>query len=150
LRSRHPKLVLRLVGDSPPRGLARDGVEVIGRVPDVTPYLDAAAVVVAPLSWGGGMRVKVLEALGAGKAVVATALAIEGLDLIDGEHVVLAETDEDFAAAIDALLANADLRAALAKRARAWAAANVATERSARAYEALYDSLDDSGGVGGR
>jgi glycosyltransferase involved in cell wall biosynthesis len=140
LRSLHPSLVLRLVGPSPPEDLAGDGVDLTGRVPDVTPYLDAATVVVAPLSSGGGMRVKVLEALGAGKAVVATALAVEGLDLVGGEHVALAETDDEFVQAIDALLRDPNGRAAVAAHARAWAAASGLTKRSVEAYEALYDS----------
>jgi glycosyltransferase involved in cell wall biosynthesis len=92
---------LDLVGDNPPpelREMASPVVNVTGRVPDVTPYLDRASLVVVPLRMGGGMRVKVLEALGAGKAVVASHLATEGLDLVDGQHVVHAETDDEFAA----------------------------------------------------
>ncbi len=142
LRERHPELVLHLVGENPPAGLTGDGVVVTGRVPDVTPYLDAAAVVAAPLASGGGMRVKVLEALAAGKALVASARAIEGLDLLSGEQVIVAESDGEFADAISTLLGDDGARAALAGRARAWAVASLAAEESARAYEALYDSLD--------
>jgi glycosyltransferase involved in cell wall biosynthesis len=142
LRERHPELVLYLVGENPPPGLTGDGVVVTGRVPDVTPYLDAAAVVAAPLGSGGGMRVKVLEALAAGKALVASSLAIEGLDLVSGEQVLVAESDAEFADAISALLGDDGVRAALAARARAWAVASLAVEHSAQAYEALYDSLD--------
>jgi glycosyltransferase involved in cell wall biosynthesis len=142
LRERHPELVLQLVGESPPAGLTGDGVVITGRVPDVTPYLDAAAVVAAPLGSGGGMRVKVLEALAAGKALVASSRAIEGLDLVSGEQVVVAESDTEFVDAISALLADEDARAALAGRARAWAVASLAAEQSTQAYEALYDSLN--------
>jgi glycosyltransferase involved in cell wall biosynthesis len=144
LRERHPDLVLHLVGENPPVGLAGDGVVVTGRVPDVTPYLDAAAVVAAPLGSGGGMRVKVLEALAAGKALVASPRAIEGLDLVSGEQVLVAESDAEFADAITTLLGDEGARAALAERARAWAVATLVAEQSARAYEALYDSLDDA------
>lgn len=142
LRERHPELVLQLVGENPSPGLTGDGVVVTGRVPDVTPYLDAAAVVAAPLASGGGMRVKVLEALAAGKALVASSRAIEGLDLVSEEHVLVAESDAEFADAISTLLGDERARAALAGRARAWAVANLAAEQSAQAYEALYDSLD--------
>ncbi len=65
-----PGINLHIVGDQPTtqiRELANDNIVVTGRVPDVTPFLDRAAVVVVPLRMGGGLRVKVKEALAAGK-----------------------------------------------------------------------------------
>jgi glycosyltransferase involved in cell wall biosynthesis len=88
------------------------------------------------------MRVKVLEALAAGKPLVASSLAIEGLDLVSGQQVLVAGSDAEFADAISALLGDDGVRAALAVRARAWAVASLAVEHSVQAYEALYDSLD--------
>ena len=144
--ARYPGLILHIVGDQPARQLwqrVSPNVIVTGRVPEVTSYLDRAAVVVAPLRLGGGMRVKVLEALAAGKAVVASPRAVEGLNLADGEQVVLAESDEQFAEAIVQLLADSEQRASLAARARAWACAHLSWEASITAYEALYQSLID-------
>ena len=86
VRARHAAARLRLVGAEVPASvlaLAGDGVEVFANVPDVTPFLERASVVVAPLRMGSGMRVKVLEALAAGKALVATPLAVEGLAILD-------------------------------------------------------------------
>jgi glycosyltransferase involved in cell wall biosynthesis len=123
------------------RARAGENVLVTGRVPDVAPYLDHAAVVAVPLRLGGGMRVKVLEALAAGKAVVASRLAIEGLELTDGDQVVLADTDQQFCHAIGGLLGDPERRVALAQRARAWACANLGWENSVAAYETLYTSL---------
>ena len=68
-------------------------------------------MVVAPLRLGGGTRVKVLEALAAGKAVVASPLAAEGIGAVDGEHLLLAESDEELADATTRLLADPDARA---------------------------------------
>jgi glycosyltransferase involved in cell wall biosynthesis len=114
----------------------------------VTPYLDRAAVVVVPLRMGGGMRVKVLEALAAGKAVVASRLAVEGLDVVDGKQILLAETDKQFIDAIVQLLYYTERRTALAVCARAWACANLGWEGSIAAYDALYESLiQRSGGA---
>jgi glycosyltransferase involved in cell wall biosynthesis len=144
VRTRRPEVVLDVVGADPPRELrARASAHVIvsGTVPDVTPYLDRATVVVAPLRRGGGMRVKILEALAAGKATVASPLAVEGLNLVDGEHVLVAETDADFAARIGQLLDDRVLRLALAARAREWARARTGWERIVGAYEALYGQL---------
>lgn len=144
IRARCPGVVLRIIGDAPPpalRVLACDGIVVAGRVPDVVPELARAAVVVAPLRQGGGMRVKVLEALAAGKAVVASPLAAAGLDTTAAEVLVLADTDADFADAVVALLTDPDRRAALARRARIWAVDNLGWDRAAVAYEALYARL---------
>ena len=87
------------------------------------------------------MRVKVLEALAAGKAVIASRLAVDGLDVDDGVHVALAETDEQFIATILRLLDEPACRAALATRARMWGCANLDWERPLVAYEALYERL---------
>ncbi len=144
LRRHFPKLLLHVVGDNPPsriRAMAGENVIITGRVPDTGPYLDHAALMVAPLRLGGGMRVKVLEGLAAGKALVASPLAVEGLDLADGVQVVLAETDQEFCDAIGGLLSDPERRATIARRARAWACANLGWEKSVAAYERLYDSL---------
>jgi glycosyltransferase involved in cell wall biosynthesis len=83
-----PGLQAFVVGPRPPAGLRRmedAGTFVTGAVVAVDPYLERASVVVAPVWSGGGMRVKVLEALAAGKALVATPLALEGLEVVAGE-----------------------------------------------------------------
>jgi glycosyltransferase involved in cell wall biosynthesis len=110
-------------------------------VPSVTPYLNESAVVVLPIRLGGGMRVKLLEALAAGKAVVASPRAIAGLDVEAGMQLEVAETDDDFAAAVVALLADESRRVAVAGRARAWAAANLGWDVSVQRYDELYRSL---------
>jgi glycosyltransferase involved in cell wall biosynthesis len=87
------------------------------------------------------MRVKVMEALAYGKAIVATPLALEGLDLHDGEHILVAETDDEFADAIVGLLEDTDRRRALARSARRWAEAHLDADKQVQAYEALYSSV---------
>jgi polysaccharide biosynthesis protein PslH len=144
VRRQYPELELYIVGNEPPpqlKAAAGSGITVIGWVPDVTPYLAQAAVCVAPLRLGGGMRVKMLEALAAGKAIVASSLAAEGLDLTNGEQLYLAETDADFVARISQLLKEPERRTALAGRARLWACANLGWESAVAAYEALYEEL---------
>lgn len=150
LRERWPGLRLSLVGAGPPerlRGMAGGGVEVAGWVPDLAPRLDRAAVVVAPLRRGGGMRVKTAEALAAGKAVVGTPLAFEGLDVVSGTHALVATGADALAAAVSRLLGDPARRGAMARAARAWAAAHLGPDRTAAAYEALHDSLAREGGA---
>jgi len=144
VRAELPDAALWIVGADPPPALGLEragGIELTGRVPEVTPYLDAAAVFAAPLRLGGGMRVKVLEALAAGKAVVASPRAVDGLDVTNGDQVLLADTDQEFAVAIVRLLREPERRVELARRARAWAAANLGQERATLAFEQLYASL---------
>lgn len=134
VRQRCPDAELHLVGDGA-IDLSGPGVTVTGRVPSVEPWLDRAAVVAAPLSTGGGMRVKVLEALAAGKAVVASPLAAEGLH---GAPLLLADGDEETAAAIVSLIEDRDRRVALATRAREW---SLARTGPVEAFENLYERL---------
>ncbi len=90
-----------LVGTGAPpeiRALAHvPGVEFVGEVDAIDPWYERADAVVVPVRAGGGTRIKLLEALAHRRPVVATSLAAEGLDLIDGEHVLLANRPLPFA-----------------------------------------------------
>jgi glycosyltransferase involved in cell wall biosynthesis len=144
VRARVPSATLRLIGSHASghvQHLDGGGVSVAADVPDVRPYLDSAALFAAPIRQGGGMRVKILEALAYGKAIVASPLALEGLDVKDGEHVVVAETDAEFENAIVELLNDPARRKAIATAARRWAEAHLDSETQVRAYEALYTSI---------
>lgn len=87
------------------------------------------------------MRMKVLETLAAGKALVATPLAVAGLDVRDGDHVLLAEGPAAFADAVSGLLDDPQARADLGRQARAWALEQPDWDAVATRYEHLYDSL---------
>jgi glycosyltransferase involved in cell wall biosynthesis len=144
VRSELPDARLTIVGASPTPevlALAADGVSVPGRVPEVAPYMDQAAVVVAPIRDGGGMRVKVLEALAAGKAVVATPVAVEGLDVTSGEQLEIAASADEFSLALTRLLRDESRRTALAQSARAWACEHLGWGEAISRYEALYSEL---------
>jgi glycosyltransferase involved in cell wall biosynthesis len=140
IRRQRPDAVLRLVGERPPDVTAREGVEAMGRVTDVRPFLDEAAVVVAPARLGAGMRVKVADALIAGKAVVASPLAVEGFGLEAGRHAIVADSAA-FANAVSSLLADRARRIELGRNAREWARENLRWERALDAYDALYARL---------
>jgi glycosyltransferase involved in cell wall biosynthesis len=147
VRRQRPDVVIEIVGEAP-RALARrlrvPGVVVAGVVPEVGPHLDRAAVVAVPARLGGGMRVKVVQTLAAGKALVATARAVEGLDLVPGRHALIAETDDEFADAITGLLNDPERRRALGMAARAWAGVHLRWEDVRASYDELYASLEGS------
>ena len=145
-----PEARLELVGHAPGdavRALAGGAVTVHASVPDVTPYLDHAAVVVAPIRIGGSMRMKVLESLAAGKALVASPRAAEGVEELAGEQLLVAENTEEMADALASLLLDPARRRGLAESARRWAESNLGWERGVAAFEELYDTL---GGIRGR
>ena len=140
LRASGAQASLRVVGPwAPPavRALGCQDVHVTGAVDDLRPVLQAAAVVLAPLRTGGGMRMKVLEGMALGKAVVTTPRGAEGLGG-DGElPLAVAETADEIATLTARLLADPRLRSDLGERARAF----VVEHHSARAYAARLEQV---------
>jgi glycosyltransferase involved in cell wall biosynthesis len=86
------------------------GASVHGSVPDIRPFLEEAAVIVVPLRVGGGSRLKILEAFASGKAVVSTAVGVEGIEAVDGQHLLVADDPAGFAGAVERLLREPSLR----------------------------------------
>jgi len=82
----------------------REGIQVTGWVPSINPFLHAAAVHVVPLRMGSGTRLKILQAMAAGQAVVSTSIGAQGLRVSDGVELRLADTADDFARAVIELL----------------------------------------------
>jgi glycosyltransferase involved in cell wall biosynthesis len=112
VRAVRPDARLLLVGRQPApavRGLAGPDVEVTGTVPDAQPFLARARCTVAPLSAGGGSRLKILESLAAGRPVVSTRVGAEGLDDLVSHGIVIADDPRSFANAVIALLDDANL-----------------------------------------
>jgi len=139
-----PAARLRLVGAQPPpsvRALAGERVDVVADVADTTPELARAAVVALPLRLGGGMRVKTLEALGAGKAVVATEVGLRGTGVVDSGGALVAESTGDFARAVVSLLEDRERRRDLGAAARVWAEAHSVWEPYVQRHEDLLRSL---------
>jgi polysaccharide biosynthesis protein PslH len=108
-----PEAKFRIVGRNPDRRvqkLACNSIEVTGRVPAVIDHLREAAVVIVPLRIGGGTRLKIYEAMAAGKAIVSTSVGAEGLDVHHGRDIVMADAPSVFAEAILMLLGDGDVR----------------------------------------
>jgi len=97
---RRPGCRLTIIGrgaESDLRRLRRPNVTVTGGVADVRPYIERAAVVVVPVRMGGGTRLKVVEGLAMGKAMVSTTVGCEGVNVRNGEHLLIADTAMEFA-----------------------------------------------------
>jgi len=140
LRAERPDVLVRLVGDrdeqladlaDPPR------VALTGRVPDITAELARADVVAVPLREGSGTRIKILEALAHRIPVVATSIAVDGLDVVHDRHLLVADDPERFASSCARLLVDLDLRRRLADEGERLVRAGHGREQARAAVAAL-------------
>ncbi len=141
IAARVPDVRLTVVGRTPSARLLRrlqqrPAVTVTGRVDDIRPYVERAAVYVVPLRIGGGTRIKLYEAMAMGKAIVSTPVGAEGLPVRDGEHVVLADKPEAFADAVVRLLDDTEGRGALERAARRFVEAECSWQAAAASFGA--------------
>ncbi len=154
IQVRRPTVRLWVVGASPSsemQALAQQaGIEIYASVPDVRPYLRDSAVAVVPLRLGSGTRLKILEALAAGRPVVSTTLGAEGLHLESGRDLLLADTPAEFADAVVTLLECPDDARQLAahgqetvRRLYSWDTIEIALQQILRQFSA--DSTFNAG-----
>jgi succinoglycan biosynthesis protein ExoO len=136
LRTRLPRSRLRVAGSVcsvlPP---APDGVEYLGLVNDLSDCYRTAAVIVSPLRVGSGLKIKLVEAMGQGKAVVATSVNLQGVETIVQDCVRRADTSDEFVREIEELSRDSGARAELGHR-----ALTIARERFSD--ESCYSSLE--------
>lgn len=102
-----------------PRNYKRDkNFNYLGFIRDVRPYIEKAKVFIVPLRIGGGTRLKILDAMSLEKAIVTTSIGCEGLEVENGTHLIIEDTPEGFARAVEVLLKDDDKRKALGVSAR--------------------------------
>lgn len=118
-----PEATMTIVGRNPPDNyllLTKEDPKfnVTGFVDDVRPIMESASVYVCPINDGGGTKLKILDALAMEKAIVAHPLACEGIDVVDGVHVLFAETTEEYLEKIQLLFGDASLRKKMGQNGR--------------------------------
>jgi glycosyltransferase involved in cell wall biosynthesis len=123
IQAANPHAKLRVVGRQPATKLREQveglsGVEWVGEVPDIRPHFARATAVLVPLRIGGGSRIKILESMSMGKAVVATRIGAEGLDVVPGVHCLIADSPADFSQCVVQLLDNPERAAELGRNGR--------------------------------
>jgi sugar transferase (PEP-CTERM/EpsH1 system associated) len=124
IQARKPSVKLQIIGADPSPAIRKladlPGVTVTGSVPDVRPYLNRSAVMVAPLNIARGTQNKILEAMASAVPVVTSRVAAGGVDAVPGEHFLVANTHAEWAAAVLRILQDRDerQRVALAGRER--------------------------------
>ena len=122
LRRKYPQVRMTFVGTDPPGEIvacARNDRQVIatGFVDDIRPYLDETSVMVVPIKIGSGTRIKILDGMAMGKAIVSTSIGCEGLDVVPGRDILVADDPEDFACKTIELLKDSQKRIALEENA---------------------------------
>lgn len=123
-RKKNNLVRLEVVGqgvDDEIRSLAGPGVEFLGRVDDIRPYLARSGIMVLPLRFGGGVRIRMMEAAAMGVPVVSTPVGVAGMGLVDGRDYLEASTAEGMAERISELLVDRDRALEIGKNARLWA-----------------------------
>jgi polysaccharide biosynthesis protein PslH len=148
VHAQYPEAKFVLVGRRPDpqiRGLAKQpGVELVGEVADVLPYLQRARLVVVPLRIARGIQNKVLEAMAAGKAVIASPQALEGLNVVPGKQVCQADEPVEWFSAITKLLRDDRERRRLGAAARAFVCQHHRWDSCLRPLEVLLGLSEET------
>lgn len=148
IRQKVPDAVFKVIGQDPPEELlsisSRDpSIQVLGFVDDIRPHVASSAVYVVPLRVGGGTRLKVLDALSQGKAIVSTSVGCEGIEVTDGKDIYIEDQDDRFADRVIELLSNAELRKDLGTHARYLAESRYAWESIGQVLLDAYQTVVD-------
>jgi sugar transferase (PEP-CTERM/EpsH1 system associated) len=139
-----PEVEMWIVGPNPSaqvRRLDGEGTHVTGRVDDVRPYYARCSVCVVPLRAGGGTRLKILEAMALGRPVVTTTMGCEGLGVVDGEHLLVADTPAKFAEQVLRLLTDRTLYERLVTNGRALVVAQYEWDAIAETHLHMYAEM---------
>jgi glycosyltransferase involved in cell wall biosynthesis len=142
-----PEARLSIAGSSAPDWLRRrmSNIDFRGTVDDATAFMNTMSVMIAPLFAGGGMRIKVLEAMALAKPVVATKLGAGGLDVAHGRDILIAEDAESFADAVARLLCDRQMAARIGNAARETVRSRYDNDVLARGLIRFYVSLSSRG-----
>ena len=146
LQSLCPDVVYDIVGARPPRKLHRiakdlKNVHVHGYVADIVPFWTQASALAVPILSGGGVRVKILEAMAMGVPIISTTVGCEGLDVQPGKHLLIADTPERFAQACATVLQDTVLAQSLAQNARQLIFSRYDAKIALRVLDRVYEQL---------
>jgi glycosyltransferase involved in cell wall biosynthesis len=144
IRSKVPHARLALAGKNMPQQIVSaqsDSIQVQGFVKDAKAFVGAGGIMVVPLFSGSGMRVKIVEGMAMGKAIVSTSIGAEGIGGKDKQDYILADTPETFAEAVVSLLTDTGLQQDIGKNARRFAEVHFDQGAIARKLLSFFNEL---------
>lgn len=145
-----PDVKVTFVGSSPPKGLLEISkrnpqIKFTGFVEDIRPYVEEAAVYIAPIRSGSGTKLKILNALSLSKAVVTTSIGAEGIEVSPNENIFIADNPEDFAQTTIELLKNPDMAEFAGKEGRKLIEEKYDWETICRKMNQVYEEIIKKG-----
>ncbi len=146
IKAERPDINFFAIGQDPPQDLLEIGrndsnVHVTGYVDDVRPYIAKASVYVVPLRVGGGTRLKILDAMAMGKAIVSTSIGCEGINVKKGENILVADNPSEFANIVLELIDNPDRAKKLGEAARRLVESRYSWEIIGRKLQEVYEEI---------
>ncbi len=150
LHQQLPQVTLHLAGRNMPDNLLQanmEGVEIQGQVPDAYQYISDKQINIVPLLYGSGIRVKIIESMAAGKAVVSTRVGAAGIEYSDGENILLADTAAEFVERIGRLVRDQNFCEQMGKNARRLIETRYDNARLTQEMLAFYAGLTPKRGV---
>jgi len=144
LVQKKPEIHLTIIGANPTEDIKRLSnayVTVLGYVPNVTPYLMNHYISIAPLRYGAGMKGKVTEAMAHGTPIVSTSVGVQGMNIRHREEVMVADTPDDFAQCIEALINDENLHERLSNNSILYAKENYTIEKVTEKMLGIIDDM---------
>ena len=123
IRQHHPDLCFRIAGRHIPENMQSDlsnGIEIVGEVPDSETFMRKNGILVVPLLSGSGIRIKIIEGMSLGKTIITTSIGAEGIDVQNGEELLIADTPEAFVEAVNRCLAYPEICMRMGRKAAAF------------------------------
>ena len=141
-----PGARFQVIGKRPPRKIQAlatgpGGIDVLGYVADPTPMLGKTAAFVVPLHVGAGMRAKIVDAWCWGVPIVSTTVGFEGIQALDGDHLLLADDAKSFSDAVVRLLTEPETRERLRLNGRVWVQQHYDWQKVYKKWDEIYARL---------
>jgi len=139
-----PELKIFLAGREMPEWLKKietENIEIVGEVPDAYEFMASKSISIAPLFSGSGIRIKIIESMAMGKAVIATSIGAEGINYTDGKDILIADTKKDFVKAVKKLYSDKTLTETIGKNARELVKKEHNIKETANQLENFYRTL---------
>jgi glycosyltransferase involved in cell wall biosynthesis len=137
------QIIINLAGKKMPDDLiekSSTGLRIEGEIESISEFIENKGILLVPLRTGGGMRVKIIEALSQGKAVISTSKGAEGLGLEHNEHLLIADSPEDFSKSIELLYRDERCRERLAKNGYEFVEKNFSNESQIKKLTSFLES----------